>query len=132
MNRSQFWWQYQPFIVAVCHNQSTHQSGRNAPASSPNVFQLAFLALKFHIKGLGKILSQKVTCSHLQGLTVLHHTFDTVGIIGTGKAFFFGFYAFNHRHSHKGFGKFRIHIQHFTGFYQCFLFGCVSGMTFLP
>ena len=106
MNRCQFWWQYQPFIVAVCHNQSTHQSRRNAPASSPNVFQFTFLALKFHIKGLGKILSQKMTCSHLQSLTILHHSFDTIGIIGTSKAFFFGFYAFDHRHSHKGFGKF--------------------------
>ena len=132
MNRCQFWWQYQPFIVAMCHYQRTHQSSRNAPTSGPNIFQLTFFALKFHIKSLGEILSQKVTCSHLQRFSILHHPFDAIGIIGTCKAFFFGFYAFDYRHSHKGFRKFRIHFQHFTGFHQSFLFGCMRGMSFLP
>ena len=116
----------------MCHDQSTHQSGRNAPTRSPNVFQFTLFALKFHIKSFGKILSQKMTCSHLQRLSILHHPFYAIGIIGTCKAFFFGFYPFDYWHCHKSLSKLSVYFQHFTGFYQCFLFGCMCSMSFLP
>ena len=74
---------YQTMVVRVGHDQSADQPCRYAPAGSPDMLELPVAVLKRNVEGFGEILPQKVGCSCLQRLPVLHQSFNTIGVFGT-------------------------------------------------
>ena len=87
---------------------------------------------KLDIKGFGEILSQKMRGPGLQGLPVLHQSFDAIGIYRPRKAFLLGFDSFDNGHGHPLFRKVCVHVQHLLGFVNGLLCGRMGGMTLLP
>ncbi len=71
-------------------------------------------------------------CTGLQGLSVLHHGFDGIGIKGTGKALVSTLHATDYRNSHVLFCKVAIDTEHLAGFGLGLFAGCMGCMTLLP
>ena len=69
-------------VVSVSHDQGPDEPGRHAPTAGEHIFLLALFVLKFHIEGFGELLGQMVRSSSLKGLSVLHHGFDRIGMVG--------------------------------------------------
>ena len=110
LHRGQNWRQYQAFVVRMRHDQGTHQSGGDPPRGRPNIFPFALGIGKLDVKGFGKILSQKMGGTGLQGFAVLHKCFDAKGFNSSCKTFLFGFDPFDDRHRHPFFGKVGVDI----------------------
>ena len=68
----------------------------------------------------------------LQGLTILHQGFDTIGFQGTGKTFIGCFDALDNRKRHIIFHEISVHMQHFFSFSNGFFSGRMGCMPFLP
>ena len=124
--------QHKAVVVGVRHDQRTHQACRHAPRRGPHIFKFIVAVDEFHIKCLGKILSEEVRRTRLQCLAVLHHCLDGIRLESTGKAFIGRFHTFHHRHGHVAFGKVGIHVEHTHGFFHCFLLGGMSCVPLLP
>ena len=116
----------------MSHNQCPHQTGRNAPWSSPNILQLVFFINKLNIECFCKVLSQEVGGTTLQRFSILHHGFNCICIKCAGKTFVGWFYSLYDRNGHIFFCKFTIYIQHSDCFFFCFLTSSMSSMAFLP
>ena len=89
--------QDQAVVVAVGHDDGTHQTGRNAPAGLERVVQLVVAAGEGHVIGLAELVAEVVAGAALQGLAVLHHRLDGVGRLRTGKLLFIGLAALDNR-----------------------------------
>ena len=114
------------------HDEGTHQTSGYAPRSGPNIIELVVLVDKLNIECLGEVLAEEVGCTALQGLSVLHQTFDGIGVEGTGKTFVGALHTLHHGHGHVVFSEIGIHAEHLTGFGFGFIAGSVSGVAFLP
>ena len=114
------------------HDERAHQSGTHAPTGCPSVFGLVLFVEELYVKGLSEILSQEVACSALQGLAVLHHGFDGVGVQGSGKSFGLALHTLYYGYSHILFSKFGIYSKHLACTFFCFFFGGVGCVAFLP
>lgn len=88
--------QDQAVVIAVGHDDSTHQTGGNAPAGLERMMQLVVAAGKGDIVSLAELVAKVVAGAALQRLAVLHHGFDGVGGLGTGKLFLVGLAALHH------------------------------------
>ena len=78
------------------------------------------------------MLAEEVRSAGLQGLAVLHHGFDAVGVEGAGEALGLGFVAYDHRHGHELTGEAGIDVDHLLGLGHGLVIGCVGGMPLLP
>ena len=132
MDRGESRGQDQAVVVSVGHDQRAHQTGRNAPGRSPDVFLLAFLVGELDVEGLGEVLAQEVGGTGLQGLAVLHHGLDGEGIQGTGKTLVRTLVSHDDRKSQVVAGKVGIDLDHAPGFFLGFLCGGMGRMAFLP
>jgi hypothetical protein len=87
----------------------------DAPGSGPGQ-GFGFLGgLEADIGGPGEILAQKMGGAGLQGLAVLHHGLDALGVHGSRKAFRGGLAAFDHRHGQESSAIRAVDIQHHGG-----------------
>ena len=85
LRRGQFRRNDNALIISVRHDQSTDQSSRHTPTGRVDVFHFPFFILELHVEGFRKTLRQMMRRPGLQGLTILHHGFDRVGVVGAGK-----------------------------------------------
>ena len=68
----------------------------------------------------------------LQGLTVLHHRLDSIGIESACKTFVGRFHTLNDGHCHVFLGKLTVDVQHTYRFFLGFLASGVRRVAFLP
>ncbi len=93
---------------------------------------LAVGAQELDVLRVGEILAQKVAGAGLQGLLVLHHRLDGVGVDGAGEALMGRFFTLDHRHGHGAFGELAVDLVHLLGFGDGFLGRGVGGVALLP
>ena len=55
LNRSQSWRQHKTLIIAVCHDQSSHQTRRYSPACGPGILELILSVDEFDVERLGEV-----------------------------------------------------------------------------
>ena len=114
------------------HDQTAHQSRRDAPAGGPGVFDLARLVLKLDVLRLGEVLPKEVTGARLQRLAVLHHRFDGVGLDRPREALALGLLALYHGHGHDVLGEVGVDIVDQRGLFFGFVGRRVGGVALLP
>ena len=129
---SQFRRQHQTVVVAVGHNEGTHQAGRNAPRSCPYIFEFVVFVDELHVERLGEILPEEMRRTRLQGFPVLHHGLDGIGIEGAGKPLVSRFHTLDNRHGHEILGKVGIDIEHTTSLGLGLLASSMCGVPLLP
>ena len=132
MAGSQFRGEDESVIVAVRHDEGSHEPRRNAPRRRPGVDFLAVLILELDLLGLREVLPQEMRRSRLQGLPILHHRFDCERRHRSGEAFAFRLLASDHRHRHVLFGERGVDIEHPSSLFARFGFRRVYCMAFLP
>ena len=114
------------------HDERSHQSGTYAPRGCPSIFGLVLLVEELHLEGFTKVLSEEVTGSALQSLTILHHSFDGISVECTSEALRLTLNSLNHRHCHIVLSKLCIDLEHLLSTLLS-LFSCsMSRMSFLP
>ena len=94
--------------------------------------QLVLLVDELHVKCLGEILTQEVACTRLQGLTVLHHGFDGVGLESTCKALVGSLDTLNDGDSHVFLSKVGIDVEHLDGLSLGLFLSGMGSVTLLP
>ena len=114
------------------HNNSPDQACADPPGGCPNILQLSFFVLIFHVKCFGEILPQIVRSTGLQSFAILHHCLNGVGVQGAGKFFGFAFTPRNNGNGQIFFGKSFVNIQNTHGFFFGFFKSGMGRVTFLP
>src|SRR6056300_1281710 len=132
MGGSHFGWNYETIIICMGHDHSPDQTGGYPPGCRPAKLFLPFNTLKLDTTGLGKVLSEEMRCSCLQGFTVLHHRLDTQGAFRTRETLRLGLFSAKHRHGEPVLSKIRIQFENQTGFLHRFLRRCMNSMPLLP
>ena len=89
-------------------------------------------ALEGDVKALCKAVTKVVGCTTLKGNAVVHHRFDCICFLSTGKLFFLCLSADNSRDSQGFLVEIRINLEHSKGFFPCLLLSFVHCMTLLP
>lgn len=86
--------QYQSLIIAMMHDHHTNRTGSDSPTSLPYEFLFLFLIFKLNAKHFGKVLSQIMTGSCLNGTTIFRNPcLDSSGSITSSKFLRLGFDA---------------------------------------
>ena len=124
--------QHQSPVVAMGHDDRADGPGAHPPTRLVYVFSRTVPRLKIDIEGAGEVLPQVVRRAHLEGLAILHHAFDGVGLQRAGEFLGVGFRTVQHRNRHVVFGEGAVYVQDAQGF----LFGLfrrgVCRVSFLP
>ena len=124
--------QHETVVVGVGHDERTHKARAHAPARGPSVVGLIVLIDKLHIEGTAEVLPEEVARAALQGLAVLHHGFNSIGVERTGKAFRFALHAAHHGNGEHIACKVGINVEHLAGTLFCLLARGMGGVAFLP
>ena len=124
--------QHEAVVVGVNHDEGAHEAGGHAPARGPYILGLVLLVEESHVETLGKVLPQEVACAALQGLAVLHHGLNGIGVEGSGEALGFALHTLYDGYSHPLLGKFGIHLEHLPGLDLGLFRGGVGGVALLP
>ena len=124
--------EHQTVVVAVAHDERTHQARRHAPRRGPSILFLVVFVDKLHVEGLTEVLSEEVRGAALQRFAVLHHRFDGVGVECSGKAFRGALDAAHHGDGEHVLGKVGIDVEHLLGAGFGLFAGGVCRVSFLP
>ena len=124
--------QDQAVVIAVGHNDGTHQTGGNAPAGLERVMQLVVAAGKGHVVSLAELIAEVMAGAALQGLAVLHHGFDGIGSLSTGKLLLIGLAALDNRDGQILLADIRVAVQLLLGLSLGLGGSLVDGVAFLP
>ena len=124
--------QDQTVVIAVGHDDSADQTSRSAPAGLEGVLQGVVAAGKCNVIGAAELIAKIVAGAALQGFAVLHHGFDGIGSLSTGKLFLIGLAAFQHGDAQIMLGKVGIAVQLLLGLSLGLLGSLVDGVAFLP
>ena len=114
------------------HDEGTHQSGADAPGGRPGILGLVLLVEELHLESLAEVLSQEMAGAALQGLAVLHHRLDGIGIQGSGEALCFALHALNDGHGHIVLCKLSIDLEHQLSTLLSLFASGMSRVAFLP
>ena len=132
LNRGQLGRQHKALVVRMSHHEGPHQASTHAPTGTPHVLAHAFFISKLHVERLSEVLAQKMAGTGLQGLAILHQRLNAVRVLGPGKPFIGGFYAFHHGQGHVLLGKLGVHVEYLASFGHGFFGGSVGGVALLP
>ena len=124
--------QYQPPVVAMGHDDGADGTGAHAPTRLVDMFARPVPRLKIDVEGPGEVLPQVVRSAHLQGLAVLHHAFDGVGLQRAGELFGVGFRTVQHRNRHVVFREGSVDVQDAQGLLLGLRRRGVGRVAFLP
>ena len=122
LNRSEFRRKDESVVIAVSHDERTHQTCGNAPRSCPDILLIALFVGEQHIESLGKILSEEVGSSCLKGLAVLHHSLNGEGVECSCKPLVRRLVSDDDRKRHGIAREVRIDIHHLL----CLLLGLLA------
>ena len=122
----------QAVIVRMHHDQGAYEAGAHAPAGGPGVLELSATALEFDASGLGKILTEEMRGSGLNGFAVLNHRLDAISAKRAGEAFALAFLAGENRQRQKVPRECLINAQHFHRLLFRLFAGLVGGVALLP
>ena len=126
------WWQDQALVIAVSHNHSPNQASGYPEWASVRVYVLVICIEVTNVESLRKLGPHVVGSPGLNGLTVLHHSFNGEGAHSPGKALRRCFLTVYDWHSQDTFHDFLIDLEHTHGTVQGFLPVGVGRMAFLP
>ena len=132
LDRRQVRRQDESVIIGVGHDERTHQTGRDTPTRSPYILVFILFIEELYVEGLGEVLTEEMGGTGLQGLTVLHHSLNTIRIECSGEALVRRLDTFDDRNSHYVLRKVRIDIEHLSCVVLGFLFGSMGGVSLLP
>ena len=132
VNRGQPWWQHQPIVIGMRHDEATDETGRDAPGRRPAMHAFPLIAEVDDVLCPGEVLAQEVGSSGLQCFSVLHHRLDAKRVVGTGESLGLGLAPTEHGHRHPVFAEVGIHIEHPRSMFNRLVGRCVRGMPFLP
>ena len=122
----------QTVIVAVGHDDAADDPGGHAPARLVRVAQLVFLIRERDVEGLCKAVSEVVAGAGLQGLAVMHHALDGIGVFRAGELFFLGLVALDDGHGQPVLADVGVDLQHPERFLPGLFLCGVDGVALLP
>mmetsp|Transcript_43709 Transcript_43709/g.95592 ORF Transcript_43709/g.95592 Transcript_43709/m.95592 type:complete len:329 (-) Transcript_43709:28-1014(-) len=78
--------QHEAGVVRVRHNERADEARAHAPRGCPHELLLVLVVLERHVKGLCKVLAEKVRGARLKGPAVLHQSLNRVGLFSAREA----------------------------------------------
>ena len=94
--------------------------------------ELVVLAGEGDVEGLGKAVAEVVAGARLEGLPVVHHALNGVGLLRAVELLLVRLAAPDHGHGQHILHEVRVDVQHPHGLLAGLLFGGVHGMALLP
>ena len=119
-------------IVAVGHDDTADNAGGHAPGGLEGVLLLVVLVGEGDVELPGKAIAEEVAGAGLEGLLVVHHALDGVGIHRAGELLLVGLVASDHRHGKIVLTEIRIHLKLVQRLLPGLLLGGMEGVAFLP
>ena len=124
--------EHQAVVVAVSHDEAADHARRHAPARLKRAAQLVLLVRERYAEGLCKAVAEIVARAGLQGLVVVHHALDGVGVLRAGELLLLGLVAADDRHRSPVLADVRVYLQHAERLLARLGLGGVDGVALLP
>ena len=96
------------------------------------ILQCVVAAAELYAERTGEAVAKIVACAALQSLAVVHHSFDGVGGLCTGKLLFVGLFALQNGDVQLFFAEGSVSIELLLGFFNGLLCSFMNGVAFLP
>ena len=119
-------------VVARGHYQPADGAGGEAPAGLIGAAQLVLTVGEGDAEGLGKAVPEIVAGARLQGLAVVHHALDGVGVLRPGELLLLGLVAAYHGHGQLRLAQLGVYLQHLPRLLQGLLGRGVYRVPLLP